>query len=259
VTDSDAGSVAVGGKAWHLRRLQGLVDVPPFLVFSAEEAERADMCAAAVRSANLRAPFAVRSSADVEDSDQASFAGLFQTRLRVGEEDLADAILAVVNSGDSPHVHAYLDDALAACAANAPQVHVIVQEMIDAEVAGVCLTTLPERPGCAAVEAVWGLGDELVSGRADPDLYRYDRSSREATFDRPGNQVVRMLLLEGRTTVPASLRRARKLSESRVRAVAETALRLEEHFGYGAGADMEWAFSGERLWVLQVRPIARTS
>jgi pyruvate,water dikinase len=246
-----------GGKAASLRRLASIAAVPRFVVLDAREfgdgAAAGARISKLVALADLRPPYAVRSSADVEDSTSASFAGMFVTRLAVEKADLSGAVRAVLASADSPRLRSYL--AAIGRTGTAPLVSVIVQEMIDARAAGVCVTRLPElEPDQVVVEAVSGLGETLVSGEVEPDRYRIDRGPWRVHVDRIGTQMLERTVQDGLSLVPAHRRRARKLKDDEAREIAQTSVEIEEHLGYRA-ADVEWAFEAEKLWILQARPV----
>lgn len=236
-----------GGKAVNLRELATIVPVPPFVVAAA------DGGVAEVERRGLVPPYAVRSSADVEDGTDAAFAGMFETRLDVSPEDLERAIAEVLDSASSPRVEAYV----AATGAAAPaQIRAVVQTMVDARVSGVCATRLPEGPPeRISIEAVWGLGELLVSGEVEPDRVEVRRDTCAVTFARLAPQLVEMTVGEGKRPVPPHRRQARKLAEAEAEAVADMALAVESHFGWSA-VDLEWAFDDDELWALQARPIA---
>jgi pyruvate,water dikinase len=116
------------------------------------------------------AAVAVRSSAILEDLPAASFAGQYETFLNVtGRPALEERLRGCWASVWSPRVLAY-------CARNGIAHHriqmaVLIQEMIPADVSGV-LFTLNPLTGVDSemlLEAVWGLGEGLVSGRVNPD------------------------------------------------------------------------------------------
>lgn len=243
-----------GGKVAGLRALGDFASVPPFVVFSGESIDGAGVVEAVARE-GVRPPFAVRSSADVEDGEAAAFAGMFETQLRVEPERLPEAVREVADSVSSERLDAYLE--AAGAASRQPQgMHVIVQSMIDSRVSGVCASRLPEDVvDAASIEAVFGLGELLVSGVVEPDLYRVARSDRAVESVRIGNQVLQLSLGAGEHLVAASLRQSPKLTPAEAVAVAEIAFEAEQRFGWAA-ADIEWAYEGEKLWALQARPVA---
>jgi phosphoenolpyruvate synthase/pyruvate phosphate dikinase len=242
-----------GGKVAGLRALETFASVPPFIAFPAGRIDESEVEPALAR-AGVRPPFAIRSSADIEDGESAAFAGMFETRLRVEPPELPEAMEAVAGSVRSERLDAYLE---ASGIERRPQgMHVIVQTMVDSRVSGVCVSRLPEDPAeAASIEAVLGLGELLVSGVVEPDLYRVVRSDGSVERIRVGNQALQMSLRDGERMVPADLRLAPKLTSDEALAVAEVAVVAEEQLGWAA-ADIEWAFEGAKLWALQARPLA---
>jgi pyruvate,water dikinase len=170
-------------------------------------------------------PWAVRSSSTAEDSEQASFAGQFETVLGVDADGLADAVLRVGQSGLSDRVKAYAGDR------GPGSMAILIQPMIAADAAGVAFTTDPVTGGHRTViEAVEGLGERLVSGAASPDRWSVED---DGSVEAPSVE----------TAVDAE----------RARAIGDLARRVEEHFG--RPQDIEWAIADDVLWLLQARPI----
>src|SRR5262245_9834955 len=123
-------------------------------------------------------PVAVRSSATAEDGSAASFAGQQETVLGVsGEAAVCDAVARCWASLDSERAVAYRrrqgvgDEGLAMA--------VVVQRLVPAEAAGVLFTRDPLDPEGRRmlVEAAWGLGECVVSGRVTPDRFHLDRDT----------------------------------------------------------------------------------
>ena len=124
-------------------------------------------------------PVAVRSSATAEDGIFASFAGQQETILGVtGENAVVDAIGRCWASLESARAQLYrqrqglTDSGLA--------MGVVVQRLVPAEVSGVLFTRDPNDPDDRRmlVEASWGLGESIVSGRVSPDRYSLDAGTR---------------------------------------------------------------------------------
>jgi len=179
---------------------------------------------------------AVRSSATAEDLPGASFAGQQDSYLDVsGEESLLDAIRRCWASLWNERAVAYrrsngVDDTRVSLA-------VVVQEMVDASAAGVLFTADPVtgQRRHAAIDAVAGLGEELVAGAVDPDHYAVDIASHQVV-QRP---------VAGQGSV---------LSDQEVLTLAEFGDRVERHFN--APQDIEFALDQERhVWLVQSRPI----
>lgn len=172
---------------------------------------------------------AVRSSAAAEDLADASFAGQYDSVLGVdGLGDVLAAIGEVLRSAESERVARYRAGKDAEGAS--PQVAVLVQRMVPAEVAGVAFTADPitgDRD-VVVVSAVRGLGDRLVSGEAGADewIVRAGSASRR----RVAEDVIDATLAED---------------------VAALARRVEAH--EGRPQDIEWAAADGRIHLIQAR------
>ena len=171
--------------------------------------------------------FAVRSSALSEDSARASFAGEFETVLDVHSDEMIHAAIHTVRSSrHAERVQAYSE------AQGMETVHemaVVVQRMIRADISGVLFTADPVSGSHQHMVGnfVYGFGEELVSGEAEPYTF---------TLERP----------TGHYDGPAALRRfARKLHKLGERLVRDL----------GCPQDIEWALAGSRIFLLQSRPI----
>ncbi len=232
--DDRALDPAVGGrKAATLARLRRRgFSVPDGFVVTAEACSQLDddtlpaALDAALRSLGDDIPVAVRSSAAAEDLAEASYAGIYETVLDVrGPEAVTEAVRRCVASARSARVAAYSPAPAGAMA-------VLVQAMVDARAAGVAFSADPVSGDrdVTVVSAVRGLGDRLVEGTASPDEW----SVRGDDVDE--------------RSYPE-----RSLTDDQVRAVAELARHLEDE--QGAPQDVEWAWDGDRLWLLQARPI----
>ncbi len=212
------------------RRIRSGATVPAAEVDGIFEASRfADDTAARIVDTARRIGggrrLAVRSSATVEDLADSSFAGQYRSLLDVDPTD-AEATLAAVRAVFASLWHpapcAYraafgIDDTGVAMA-------VVLMQMVPATRAGVVFTVDPGGdPDRARVEAVHGLGESLVSGRETPDAWLIRRDAD----DHEGPPEIRM--------------------------AAELALDIERHDG--RPQDIEWAYDGETLWIVQARPI----
>lgn len=192
---------------------------------------------------------AVRSSATGEDGAGASAAGQHDSVLAArGTEPVCEAMLRCWASLWTPRAVAYRSHDRTHTAP-APEMAVLVQRFLDAEVSGV-LFTGPER----ILEATRGLGEQLVSGQFTPDAWRIDDTG--ITARRPGGQTERSdrradALI--RQPVAPAQRRTACLSDAQVHAVDELGRRVTRVLG--GPADIEWALTNRRLHVLQARPI----
>lgn len=196
---------------------------------------------------------AVRSSATAEDGAATSFAGQQETILGVeGEEELRTAVERCWRSLHTDRARAYrerqgVDEAGLAMA-------VVVQRLVEAEVAGVLFTRDPLDPtgSLMRVEAAWGLGEAVVSGRVTPDRFQVERDSGRVRDRQPGDKHVRVTR-RGEEEVQLHERRALCLTDEQLAAVADLGRRVEAF--YGDARDVEWAIAGGQVWLLQARPI----
>ncbi|MFA9495183.1 MAG: PEP/pyruvate-binding domain-containing protein [Candidatus Bathyarchaeota archaeon] len=120
--------------------------------------------------------FAVRSSAADEDSKMQSFAGIHETKLNVTRDGIAEAIRACMVSVQSPRALAYRRTQ--GLTTDQIQTGVLVQAMIQPEVSGVAFTLNPVTGATneLVINASWGLGEALVSGRIEPDEFHIRKS-----------------------------------------------------------------------------------
>jgi len=104
-----------------------------------------------------------------------------------------------------------------------------------------------------SVEASWGLGEVVVSGRVTPDRYTVSRVNGEVLSRVAGDKSVRVTAA-GDMEVSSEQRHALCLSDSQLSHLAELAVRVEASAG-GTPRDVEWAFAGGVLFLLQSRPV----
>lgn len=201
---------------------------------------------------------AVRSSATAEDLPAHSFAGQYESYL--GITDLAECIEAIKKCWASLWTHrAYSYRAAKGLEHLSIDMAVIVQSLVDAQVSGVVFSLDPVsgRSDRLVVEACFGLGDSLVSGKATPDRFVLAKESlrvlsqivSEKTIERvPGEcgGIEERPLAVGRDRTPSLRRRM-------LRKLALLAKRAERAFG--SPQDMEWAARGKDIFFLQSRPV----
>jgi pyruvate,water dikinase len=199
---------------------------------------------------------AVRSSATSEDTAGASFAGMNRTLTNItGEAALIDAIVECWVSLFGARSLAYRSTKQLT---DEPAIAVVVQRMVESDRSGVAFTVDPTTGDAShiVIEAALGLGEVVVSGQVEPDTYVVAKPDLKILDARAGVQshaIVRNDSGEARIELDPDTARRRKLTDDQVRAVAELARRVEDH--YGEPQDLEWCFEGDRLFIVQSRPI----
>ncbi|HHT19036.1 MAG TPA: phosphoenolpyruvate synthase [Methanobacterium sp.] len=201
---------------------------------------------------------AVRSSATAEDLPEASFAGQQDTYLNVkGPEDLIKYVrkcwaslfgaraIFYREENDFDHSKVYIA--------------VVVQEMVDAEKAGVMFTVHPSTgEEKILIEGAWGLGEGVVSGTVTPDTYWMDKvtgkilekqvSEKKTMFQKKteNGQTVQV-------PVPDELKNKQVLNEHELAQLVELGKNIHEHYQFPQ--DTEWAIENGKIFMLQSRPV----
>lgn len=199
---------------------------------------------------------AVRSSATLEDLEEASFAGQHDTYLGVRGELVVDRVRAC-------WVSMFADNAVAYRRRNRlrerdAQMAVVVQKMADADCAGVLFTADPmtgRRDHCA-IDANWGLGESVVSGQVNPDHYVVDTESGVVVTATIGKKELAIVPAEGGVeTVKLDDDKASKrvLTDAQLLDLAKAGKKMERL--KGAPQDIEWCLEGGAIVMLQSRPI----
>ncbi|MHA2403322.1 MAG: PEP/pyruvate-binding domain-containing protein, partial [Candidatus Kariarchaeaceae archaeon] len=204
---------------------------------------------------------AVRSSATAEDLAGSSFAGQYETYLDVrGEKALLDAVNRCWASMWTTRVTAYrhnkgfdhIDIGIA----------VVVQKMVDADVAGVMFVGNPmnARADEIVIDSSWGLGEMVVSGSVTPDEYIVDRKKFIIKRRSLGSKELRVIRdkkkKNGTLTepVPESLQNQYTLSDEHVTILAEIGWQVTQYYE-GLPQDIEWALKDGSFFLLQSRPV----
>jgi pyruvate,water dikinase len=198
-------------------------------------------------------PVAVRSSALGEDGAEFSFAGQQETILGVtGDVAVLDAVQRCWQSLHSERAIAYrranhIDEASVSMA-------VLVQRLVPAEVSGVLFTHDPTDASQQnlLIEAAFGLGEGVVSGRVTPDRFHVDRSTGRAT-DSVIATKREELTTSGWIPVADGRQQQPSLSTNQISELAKLAERIENY--YGEPRDVEWAYASGQFSILQARPI----
>lgn len=204
-----------------------------------------------------KARVAVRSSATAEDLPNASFAGQQATFLNIiGEANLLEKVKECWASLFTARAIFYREENK--IAHDKVKISVIVQEMVQSLVSGVMFSVDPvtEDKERIIIEAVWGLGEMMVQGSVVPDRYIVQKGtffilSKEVSDQ--SIQLVRKGIDSEEVEVPVSWRSKQKISDQSVIALAKLADKLQKHYYFPQ--DMEWAWDGKKLYIVQTRPI----
>ncbi|MDE0631468.1 MAG: PEP-utilizing enzyme [Caldilineaceae bacterium] len=203
-----------------------------------------------------RPPVAVRSSATAEDLPGLSFAGQQETFLNVVSDDaLLRAVVACWSSLWTARAIAYR--ARNGIDQSAVSLAVVVQEMVQSETSGVLFTANPltGRRTETVIDATFGLGEALVGGHVEPDHYVVSSESGNILHREVGSKstVIHGAAGGGVSTKPSESRLEEALTDGQVRQLTELGRNAADF--YGDPQDIEWAFAGGRLYLLQSRPI----
>jgi len=204
---------------------------------------------------------AVRSSATAEDLPKASFAGQQDTYLNIkGQDAVVEAVRECWSSLFTARAIYYRiknnfkhEDV---------SIAVVVQQMIDAAIAGVAFTVNPINKDAnqMVIEGAFGLGETVVSGSITPDTHILQKEPLKILETHVGTQKFALFQDKngGNKKVELSEEEGskRKLTDEQVLQIAQTALEIEAH--YGTPQDIEWAIDKEgelHIHILQSRPI----
>jgi len=199
---------------------------------------------------------AVRSSATTEDLAAASFAGQQETYTNIkGDKNLIHAVKKCFASLYTARAVYYRHkkgfekvDAL---------LSVVVQKMINSEKSGVVFTKNPTTEvNEVVVEAVFGLGEGIVSGKVKPDHYIV---SPELEIIEKKIAVKRTAIIKQESgeekliTLPEKKSKEQVLSDGQIKMLANICIKIEEH--YKKPQDIEFAVENDKIFIVQSRPI----
>jgi pyruvate,water dikinase len=204
----------------------------------------------------IQAAYAVRSSATTEDSPTTSFAGQHDTYLNVV------GLAAILGHVSRCWASLFSERAVTYRLRNGVdnrnvRMAVVVQQMVSPQAAGIIFTADPISGNrkVAVVEASVGLGEALVSGLTNADVYKVrdgqvvDKTiatKQLAIYASPGGGVQRQ-------AIDPKLERQPALTDAQVVRLTELCRRIEAHFG--RPQDIEWCLVDEDFHIVQSRPI----
>lgn len=200
---------------------------------------------------------AVRSSATAEDLPGASFAGQQDTYLNIqGEDELIISVQKAWASLFTPRAIFYREDKK--FDHFKVGIAIVVQKMVESKVSGVMFTINPvtNDKQTMVIEAVLGLGEMIVQGKVTPDHFEVDKKSLSITNKIIATQTI-ALERGGKDNkevkVPHKKGSQQKISDSLVLRLAEIGKTIEHHYYFPQ--DMEWAYDGKKLYIVQTRPV----
>ena len=203
------------------------------------------------------APVAVRSSATAEDLPGASFAGQLETYLNVhGGDQVLDAVKRCWASLWTGRAIGYRQRQ--GIRPEDVSMAVVVQQLVSADAAGVLFTANPVTGARdeLMINAAWGLGEAIVSGRVTPDTIIVNKQTGAILSQEiAGKDVMTVRLPEGtrEEAVPAGKRKQAALAPPLAAELARLGMKIEQL--YGQPMDIEWAICDGRIFILQARPI----
>lgn len=240
-TKTDFSPDEIGGKGYNLQKLISwgigvpethIIPAGEMRILSDNETPSSVVFPKQSKKSNLR--LAVRSSGIGEDGNENSFAGIFDTLLYVKPSELSEAVRNVYSSKNTSVTSMYSG----ARDVKVVDMAIVVQEMIDADFAGVAFSVNPieQDRKVGLIEIVRGVGESLVSGKIKPTSLRINRITG-----------MHRILQEGTDTIE------QKQLEQIIALVSEALWRIDEL--YKKPVDIEWAMKSGVLYLLQARPI----
>lgn len=198
--------------------------------------------------------FAVRSSSPFEDDFGASFAGGYETSLGVAADGLEDAIRKSFVSAFDARVAEYkrqkgYDPADV-------KIAVVVQEMVASESSGVAFSINPVSNSFdeCVINANFGLGESVVSGKVTPDSFVVEKYSRKILDKKLGSKDSAIFAVDSGGVAQRKIESGEFcISDSQALEISDLAAKIEDF--YGMPMDIEWAFADGKLHVLQARPV----
>ena len=258
----------VGGKGANLSRLYETQPIPPGFCLTAmaqptiDAALYQELAAAyqqlAERCGIAEPRVAVRSSAVDEDGSTTSFAGIHETVLNV--QGLAAVVKAVEQcwaSARSPRALAYREEQ--GLPTEPIRLAVIVQQFIPADLSLVAFSANPVsgEQGEIVINAVWGLGEGLVSGQLTPDVYLVRKADLKILSRQnvSKSHMVQAQANGGTEVVDVSpaMRVQAVLDDNQILDVARRVVDLEQ--AMNLPVDVEAVYYSGQFFLLQCRPI----
>ncbi len=203
------------------------------------------------------APVAVRSSATAEDLPGMSFAGQLETYLNVrGGDEVIRSVKRCWASLWTGRAIGYRQRQ--GIRPEDVSIAVVVQRLVAAQAAGVVFTANPMTGARdeLMINAAWGLGEAIVSGRVTPDTIVINKQTGAITSQKIASKSVMTVRLDLGTReepVPADKQQRATLEPAQAAELARLGVKIEQL--YGQAMDIEWAISDGRIFIVQARPV----
>ena len=201
---------------------------------------------------------AVRSSATAEDSSTAAWAGQLESYLNTTKRNLLENVKRCWASLFTPRAIFYRFEKK--LHKQKISVAVVIQKMVQSEVSGIAFTVHPvtKDKDQMVVEAGYGLGEAIVGGIITPDTYVVLKNQKSPViFDKNISNQAKMIICNAPGTkekeIPSAKREKQKLADKEILQLAKICLMIEKH--YGCPQDIEWAYAGKKIYIVQSRPI----
>lgn len=200
---------------------------------------------------------AVRSSATAEDSTSAAWAGQLESYLNTTEGNLLENVKKCWASLFTPRAIFYRFEK--DFHNQKISVAVVVQKMVESEKSGIAFSVHPvtQDRNQIVIEAVFGLGEAIVSGQITPDSYVVEKQPRRIIDKNIQVQLKGLYRAKNGgnewRNIPKEQGEKQVLSDKEILALSEIILRIENHFGFPC--DIEWAFERRKFYIVQSRKI----
>ncbi len=198
---------------------------------------------------------AVRSSATSEDGIESAWAGQLESYLNIERDSLLDNIKKCWASLFNPRAILYR---IKKNDTSEISVAVVVQQMVESEVSGVAFSVNPTNNNRdeIVIEAVYGLGEAIVSGSVNPDNFVVHRTTNLIN-KIVNNQSKKLVKNDNNENVwvnlDPSIASMQKMEDKYILELSKTVINIEDYYGFPV--DVEWAIKNEELFILQCRPI----
>jgi len=201
---------------------------------------------------------AVRSSATAEDLPSASFAGQQATFLNVkGKEQVVRAVRDCWASLFTARAIYYREKQK--FDHSKVLISAIVQKMVNADKSGIMFTVNPatNQGNEIVIEAIYGLGEFIVGGEVNPDMYivgKKNRDIQKIEIRKKEKGLFRTSLGTNETRlIPKEIQERQVLNDKEIQELSRLGKRLEEH--YGRPQDIEWAIEKGEVFIVQTRAV----